>query len=99
MSLPEKITAPIRGITALARGMTMTLARGITIACLAGAAAAAATTTGCRAVKPYQRIYLNDANMRLGKADIEKMDESVHTYREAASGGGNGKASGGCGCN
>ncbi|PSL44286.1 uncharacterized protein DUF4266 [Chitinophaga niastensis] len=53
----------------------------------------------CATVKPYQRIYLNDANMKLGKADIEKFDESVHTYREGASGGGNGKGSGGCGCN
>jgi len=54
---------------------------------------------GCTAVKPYQRAYLNDAAMRPGKADIEKFDNNVHTYREGASGGGNGKASGGCGCN
>ncbi|HXB32796.1 MAG TPA: DUF4266 domain-containing protein [Puia sp.] len=56
-------------------------------------------TTGCATVKPYQKAWLNDFNMRLGKTDIEKFDESVHTYREGASGGGNGKASGGCGCN
>lgn len=56
-------------------------------------------TTGCATVKPYQKAWLNDFNMRLGKMDIEKFDESVHTYREGASGGGNGKASGGCGCN
>jgi hypothetical protein len=37
--------------------------------------------------------------MKLGKADNEKFSESVHTYREGASGGGNGKASGGCSCN
>lgn len=53
----------------------------------------------CTAVKPYQRAYLNDAGMRPGKADIEKFEISAHTYREGASGGGNGKASGGCGCN
>jgi hypothetical protein len=60
---------------------------------------ATGTTTGCATVKPYQKAWLNDFNMRLGRTDIEKFDESVHTYREGASGGGNGKASGGCGCN
>lgn len=53
----------------------------------------------CQTVKPYQRAYLNDENMKLGKAENEKFSESVHTYREGASGGGNGKASGGCSCN
>ena len=54
---------------------------------------------GCKEVKPYQRAYLNDAAMRPGKTDIDKFDNSVHTYREGGSGGGNGKTSGGCGCN
>lgn len=54
---------------------------------------------GCTPVKPYQRAYLNDAAMRPGKSDVEKFDASAHTYREGASGGGNGKTSGGCGCN
>jgi hypothetical protein len=54
--------------------------------------------THCRTVKPYQKAYLNDRTMKLGKPDIEKFDESVQTYREGASGG-NGKPSGGCGCN
>lgn len=53
----------------------------------------------CVAVKPYQRAYLNDDNMQAGKRPIEKFEENVHTYREGSSGGGNGKASGGCGCN
>jgi hypothetical protein len=53
----------------------------------------------CVSVKPYQRAYLNDENMQPGKRDIEKFEEGAHTYREGASGGGNGKASGGCGCN
>lgn len=53
----------------------------------------------CQTVKPYQKARLNDASMKLGKSDIEKFEESVQTYREGASGGGNGKASGGCGCN
>lgn len=53
----------------------------------------------CVAVKPYQRMYLNDETMQLGKTGIEKFDENVHTYREGSSGGGSGKSSGGCGCN
>jgi Domain of unknown function (DUF4266) len=56
-------------------------------------------TTTCRTVKPYQRAYLNDYNMQLGKSGIDKFDQSVQTYKEGASGGGNGKPSGGCGCN
>lgn len=55
--------------------------------------------TGCTAVKPYQRMYLNDQNMQLGKSNLEKFDENVHTYREGSSGGGTGQGSGGCGCN
>ena len=54
---------------------------------------------GCTSVKPYQRVYLNDAAMKAGKPAIEKFEEGAHTYREGASGGGNGKTSGGCGCN
>lgn len=53
----------------------------------------------CATVRPYQRVYLNDEQMKAGKTAIEKFDDNVHTYREGASGGGTGKASGGCGCN
>ncbi|MBN8853619.1 MAG: DUF4266 domain-containing protein [Sphingobacteriales bacterium] len=53
----------------------------------------------CTPVKPYQRAYLNDAAMRPGSTGIEKFDTNVHSIREGASGGGNGKTSGGCGCN
>ncbi|HEY8971206.1 MAG TPA: DUF4266 domain-containing protein [Puia sp.] len=37
--------------------------------------------------------------MRPGSAGIDKFDINVHSIREGASGGGNGKVSGGCGCN
>lgn len=53
----------------------------------------------CTTVKPYQRAYLNDRYMQAGKAPVEQFDENVQSYREGASGGGTGKASGGCGCN
>jgi hypothetical protein len=54
---------------------------------------------GCKTVKPWQRTYLNDESMQLGKKPVEKFATEAHTYREGASGGGNGKTSGGCGCN
>lgn len=53
----------------------------------------------CTTVKPYQRVYLNDEAMQSGKKSLEKFSNSVHSYREAATGGGSGKSSGGCGCN
>jgi Domain of unknown function (DUF4266) len=52
----------------------------------------------CTAVKPYQRAYLNDDAMQLGKRTIDTFDDNIHLYREGSAGGG-GKASGGCGCN
>jgi len=55
--------------------------------------------SACATVKPYQRSYLNDENMKTGKAATEAITESTHSIREGASGGGTGKASGGCGCN
>ncbi|MCB0530719.1 MAG: DUF4266 domain-containing protein [Lewinellaceae bacterium] len=54
---------------------------------------------GCRPVKPYQRAYLNDRNMQSGVQKDQKLEQSVHSYREGAVGGRPGKAAGGCGCN
>lgn len=54
---------------------------------------------GCQTVKPYQRVYLNDDNMRAGKQAIKTYTGHVHSYREGASGGGETRGSGGCGCN
>ena len=53
----------------------------------------------CQTVKPYQRAFPNDRDMQSGKKSIDKLTNSVHTYKEGASGGGGGKTSGGCGCN
>jgi hypothetical protein len=53
----------------------------------------------CKTVKPYQRVYLNDDAMQIGKRPSEQLSSSVHNYREGASGGGSGNSSGGCGCN
>ncbi|WP_072052911.1 DUF4266 domain-containing protein [Hymenobacter terrenus] len=54
---------------------------------------------GCATVKPYQRAYLNDERMQVGRRHIDKLNDNTHTYREGSTGGGGGNASGGCGCN
>lgn len=55
--------------------------------------------TGCESVKPYQRVYLNDREMKMGVVGARKYEENVQIYREGAIGGGSSKSSGGCGCN
>lgn len=57
------------------------------------------TSTACTAVKPYQRAYLEDRDMKFKQNALEKFEQSTHSYREGAAGGGMGKSSGGCGCN
>ena len=53
----------------------------------------------CTAVKPYQKVYLNDAEMELHARKVEKTETSFQLYREGASGANGGKTGGGCGCN
>ena len=53
----------------------------------------------CTNVKPYQKAYLNDAEMKLSPKKIQKTEQNFQTYREGASGGNGGKSGGGCGCN
>jgi hypothetical protein len=77
----------------------MQIPKWISIPVCCAAAASFGSAGGCTTIKPYQKVYLNDYHMTPGKPDIEKFDESVQAYREGASGGGSGKASGGCGCN
>jgi hypothetical protein len=55
--------------------------------------------TSCESVKPYQRAYLNDREMKPGMRNGQKFEEHSHAYREGSSGGGSTKTSGGCGCN
>lgn len=56
-------------------------------------------TTACESVKPYQRVYLNDREMKMGQRGARTFETNVQAYRETAVGGGSKKASGGCGCN
>jgi Domain of unknown function (DUF4266) len=55
--------------------------------------------TGCESVRPYQRVYLNDYEMKPGQPGSRRFEEQVQAYREGGSGGGSSKSSGGCGCN
>lgn len=55
--------------------------------------------SACQTVKPYQRVYLNDRDMKMGQAGARRSEDNVQAYREGAIGGGSKKTSGGCGCN
>ncbi|MCF8257051.1 MAG: DUF4266 domain-containing protein [Flavobacteriales bacterium] len=53
----------------------------------------------CVSVKEYQKMYLNNENMKLSDGKIGTFEEGFVTYREGPSGGMGGKIGGGCGCN
>ena len=55
--------------------------------------------TSCMAVKPYEKVNLNDPNMKLSANSIDRFETNFQVYREAASGANGGKSGGGCGCN
>lgn len=53
----------------------------------------------CKAVKPYQRVYLNDPEMQMGSNSGKKFEEYVESIREGDTPAAGTKSSGGCGCN
>ena len=53
----------------------------------------------CTPVAPYERVQLNDADMKLTARTTETFEHNVEAYREGASGANGGKIGGGCGCN
>lgn len=55
--------------------------------------------TSCVAVKNYERMYVDDADMKLKARNSTKFETAFQVYREGASGANGGKGSGGCGCN
>jgi len=57
------------------------------------------TFSSCVTVKEYEKVYVNDVDMKLTANKINKFETSFQVYREAASGANGGKAGGGCGCN
>ncbi|WP_435623065.1 DUF4266 domain-containing protein [Flagellimonas sp.] len=56
-------------------------------------------SSSCVAVREYDMIYLNDAEMQLGAKGMERFETNFQIYREASAGANGGKTGGGCGCN
>ena len=57
------------------------------------------TVTSCVVVKEYDKVYLNDEEMKLGFKSCERFETTFQIYREGAAGANGGKSGGGCGCN
>tara|TARA_B100000508_G_C11280436_1_gene190278 strand:- start:196 stop:405 length:210 start_codon:yes stop_codon:yes gene_type:complete len=53
----------------------------------------------CTVVKEYEKVNINDPDMALSEKQADRNLTTMHSYREAASGGNGGKTGGGCGCN
>jgi hypothetical protein len=53
----------------------------------------------CNSVKEYQKMNVNDPEMKLGAKTTERYETTFQVYREAAAGANGGKSGGGCGCN
>lgn len=53
----------------------------------------------CTVVREYEKVYLNDEEMKLAAKDLERFEVNFQVYREAAAGANGGKTGGGCGCN
>ncbi|SHL11324.1 DUF4266 domain-containing protein [Hymenobacter psychrotolerans] len=70
------------------------LALGSSLLLLAGNA-----LSGCVSVAAYQKVYLNDEDMKLANKRIEVYETNFQSYREGAGGANGGKVGGGCGCN
>nr|WP_298999673.1 DUF4266 domain-containing protein [uncultured Allomuricauda sp.] len=56
-------------------------------------------SSSCVAVREYDMIYVNDAEMQLGAKAMERFETNFQIYREASAGANGGKTGGGCGCN
>jgi len=59
----------------------------------------AASLPSCVSVKAYQKMYLNDEDMKLASKTVEAPETNFESYREGAGGANGGKVGGGCGCN
>ncbi len=55
--------------------------------------------SSCVAVKEYDKVNINDADMSLNDRKETKFSTTFQVYREGASGANGGKSGGGCGCN
>jgi len=57
------------------------------------------TLSSCTVVKEYQKVYINDPDMKLSSKITQRFETNFQVYREAAAGANGGKSGGGCGCN
>lgn len=55
--------------------------------------------SSCTVVKPYQKVYLNDADMKLNSSSGELFENYVHSIRGGSTSAGESKSGDGCGCN
>lgn len=55
--------------------------------------------SSCKVVKEYEKVNINDPDMKLSSRSIDRYETSFQVYREGASGANGGKSGGGCGCN
>ena len=55
--------------------------------------------SSCTVVKEYEKVNINDPDMKLSTKSSDRFETSFQAYREAAAGANGGKTGGGCGCN
>ena len=55
--------------------------------------------SSCVALKPYEKIYVNDPEMQMTSDASLQFQGYIFTIREASISSGTSKSSGGCGCN
>lgn len=55
--------------------------------------------SSCNTVKEYEKVAINDPDMKLSARTSERYETTFQVYREAAAGANGGKSGGGCGCN
>lgn len=53
----------------------------------------------CTVLKEYEKVNINDPDMKLSARAVERFETNFQVYREGASGANGGKTGGGCGCN
>ena len=53
----------------------------------------------CNTVKEYEKVAINDPDMKLSARTSERYETTFQVYREAAAGANGGKSGVGCGCN
>jgi len=58
-----------------------------------------AAVESCASIKPYERIYVNDTEMKMESDAGSSFRTYVYSIREGATPAGRRKSSGGCGCN